>query len=221
MSLELKTNGIYVQFGNRVWSQYKNCNDCKTSDCWYNLIKIINDEYAVVIGLSYYSTFFDKSYTKSDDVKKYLGITKIDLLEVIKELEKYDWNSLIDNENFMHGLYLCKLTKYKPIDNNYDENNMLALAKPYDNSTNEIQYIRRFDYSAVNDSFDAITLNNSDLTFFAWYSPCLEEYQHEQENTFPYKFVPFDLSLESNWREDYNQWKYNYERHIAKKIYDH
>jgi hypothetical protein len=148
-------------------------------------------------------------------MRTFLNIVDCDILNAIKQLEEFDWNKLlVTNENGecgcgeYGGVYLCKLTKYKTIDENFDEKNLSQLQDPYDPTNANIKYIRRFDYCLVNDSFDAIFLNNDCSKLYAWHSPCMiEESDNGQENTFPYYFIPNDLSSKETWYDKYQEWK--------------
>lgn len=44
--LRLRTDGIYVQFGYRPWESWLG----RTDDCWYNLLKVVDDKNLVLLG---------------------------------------------------------------------------------------------------------------------------------------------------------------------------
>lgn len=274
----LKPNGLYVQIGNRQW----HCKYFQTSNCWYNFIKVINDDYAIVIGLSGLIPFFDKNgsnkefnitihnnykvsqdnenlnctYESKDHVEfnnrynsnklsiltkdklktckslifqsiegidhddfgtcqkisdfyklrmkytlqSFFDIDNCDILNVVKKLSNYNWNNFL-NDILYKGIYVCRLNDYKEDDE--------------DNINNEVEsqkytYIKSFDFELINDSFDAIIVNDDDSKIFAWHSPCMSEIQNNkstQENNFPYYFIPFDLSSEETWKNEYDKWK--------------
>lgn len=288
MTQQLRTDGLYVQIGTSVWnSSYFN-----TSDCWYNIIKVIDDDHAIVIGLSGFSTFFDSNREEIEHVlvcdngnnyyrdlekpfyrycdknkinKGYSvitknnlwkcktpllfnsvfgldsedttyqeiynvanlkteytlrsffnitsGITDCDILSVVKALSTCDWDNILTGIEYK-DIYVCKLTKYKEKDELYDTENIFQLRDPYNPSDKKEQYIRRFDYCRVNDSFDAVVLNDDYSKIYAWHSPCMQETQPDNEcsqrNNFPYYFIPFDLSLEDGWKDKYDEWKEKY-----------
>lgn len=294
--MDLRTDGLYIQFGIEEW--YNGFE--MTSTCWYNIIKIINPKYAVVIGLSAFCPFFDlnyfgKNYKKNkmfhlvvkpntnflcyeptnnqcskcnnvissidelaklnkplhmwslfgehDDIhdthKKITDVSNIklnytlmnffnienpDILEVVKFFSTYDFDSLLNDVHY-RGIYLCELINYNSIDENYDPENILSLTHPYDDKSNEkYNYVKRFQYCNVNDSFEAVMVDNDNSKFYAWFSPCmaqrlnLESYNTTQQNTFAYYFIPFDLSSEETWRPMYEQWKILYD--FSKILYD-
>lgn len=292
--MNLRTDGLYVQIGTDEWHNGFE----STSNCWYNIIKIINDKYAVVIGLSSFHSFFDIMYVYSDDYKKenckkkllatntfkleckneqsnifqystnnnnrtiksieelnsydkplrfwsmdkendgksqiteiydiskiklnytlmdFFNITNPDILEVVKFFSTYDFESILNDVHY-HGIHICKLVDYKPIDENYDPENNLMLSDPYDdNSTNRYKFVKRFQYCHINDSFEAVFVDNDESKFYAWYSPSMAQrlnpysYETTQENIFPYYFIPFDLSSENKWKPIYEMWKCRYD----------
>lgn len=51
----LRTDGLYVQIGNRIWES----DFFKTNKCWYNLMKITENNKAIMLGSSGYNTFFE------------------------------------------------------------------------------------------------------------------------------------------------------------------
>jgi hypothetical protein len=84
--MKLRTDGIYVQIGNEPWNtRYFN-----TTNCWYNIIKILDDDTALVIGLSGFSTFFDldtndeKKINNQKFMKEFFGIDDYDIINVVK-----------------------------------------------------------------------------------------------------------------------------------------
>uniref|UniRef100_A0A6C0AEV8 Uncharacterized protein n=1 Tax=viral metagenome TaxID=1070528 RepID=A0A6C0AEV8_9ZZZZ len=266
----LKTNGLYVQIGNRPWdSEYG-----ETSNCWYNFIKVINNDYALVIGLSCLTPFFDKNVTEKcfnifisnknlnciykrkesidfnnklsilteDKLKEYkslmfpslkgiehedfgtcqeisdfsklkmeytlqsfFDIDNCDILNVVKKLSSYNWDYFL-NDILYDGIYICYLRDYAE-DNDEDNTNNKIESKKY-------SYVKSFDYCFVNDSFDAIIENDDKSKIFAWHSPSMSEIQNNkstQENNFPYYFIPFDLSSEETWKNEYDKWKQNFD----------
>ncbi len=177
--------------------------DCyETSDCWYNLIKVLDDEYALVIGLSNFTTFFDKKNIGNSDpdfnpnsLQNFFNVSDCDILSVVNKLSSYDWD-VLPLEYTSVEPYLCEI---------HEVNNSST-------ETNNI-YVQRFNYVEVNDSFNVFTTVDK-TKFYAWHSPTLEELidgDYTQENSFPYVFIPFDLSMENVWREDYNKWKELYD----------
>jgi hypothetical protein len=86
-----RTDGLYVQMGTKIWQGDYH----ETSDCWYNLIKVLNDEYALVIGLSTFNTFFDKKNVGSTDpesLQNFFNVTDCDILSVVNKLSSFDWD---------------------------------------------------------------------------------------------------------------------------------
>ena len=53
--LKLRTDGVYVQFGYRPWNSWLG----GTSDCWYNIIKVIDDNTYVLLGKFNESPFYE------------------------------------------------------------------------------------------------------------------------------------------------------------------
>jgi hypothetical protein len=53
--LKLRTDGIYVQFGYRPWSSWLGI----TNDCWYNMLKVVDDNHLVLIGQFNRFPFFE------------------------------------------------------------------------------------------------------------------------------------------------------------------
>lgn len=51
----LRKDGIYVQIGNDIWES----DFFKTNKCWYNLMKITDDNKAIMLGRSGYNTFYE------------------------------------------------------------------------------------------------------------------------------------------------------------------
>jgi len=145
-------------------------------------------------------------------MRELFGIVDSDILSVVKRLETFDWEKLLNDISY-RGIYVCNTIDYKEKDEDYDPENIFELKNPYDDSSEKVKYIKKFSYVDVNDSFDAIALNGDESKIYAWHSPCMEE-EHKgkstQENSFPYYFIPFDLSSEKTWKKEYKKWKIKY-----------
>jgi len=112
MDLELKTDGIYIQFGYRQWNNWM----CQTSDCWYNIIKPIDNEHFILLGQFNVNPFYEMNpsthtpYTKTKpnqlnldygpitDLYELMELTNpdknFDPINLVTRLENFDWNQL-------------------------------------------------------------------------------------------------------------------------------
>jgi len=266
----LREDGVYIQFGSKVWSDEDIDGDItNSSDCWFNVIKVIGDK-MIIIGTSHYKQFFDininpeykrlrlikqcenclftsyisddvnepkikysdcfdsnvnepkfiftndesvedSKYVLNDDEKKnfkcdynfyeYLNVdpTNIDPLNVVKCLEKVEWKKMLTSF-YVDSISTCDLYGF----NLYQETNSCDV-----------------DHLMVNDSNQIVSKTKD--KFYLWYSPCTSQVGFDDcENEFEYVFIPWDLSGEEIWKEEYLKWKdrfneydgYNFETDI-------
>ena len=102
--LKLRTDGLYVQFGYRPWNNQFN----KTSDCWYNIIKVIDDNHYILLGHFNFPPFF----------------------EISKENHK-PIESLFALNGSFHSQYYDQNINSNEIFNNYDGKNKLSAKEKY------------------------------------------------------------------------------------------
>ena len=65
--LKLRTNGLYVQFGYRPWLSGLG----ETGDCWYNIIKVIDDNNFFLLGSFNMAPFFEINQLSQEPGKKF------------------------------------------------------------------------------------------------------------------------------------------------------
>ena len=140
--LKLRTDGLYVQFGYRPWNNQFN----KTSDCWYNIIKVIDDNHYILLGHFNFPPFF----------------------EISKENHK-PIESLFALNGSFHSQYYDQNINSNEIFNNYDGKNKLSAKEKYLNCPQkmnlkeyyEIYHGRKCDGCKCDGQYNNLPLQNS------------------------------------------------------------
>jgi hypothetical protein len=189
---------IYVQIGTKPWHQ----EFALTSDCWYNVIIVINDKEAIVM-----EPFFDKNRQCSMQLlqaHKYFGITNTDILSVVAFFADFqDWDNIFDHD------YYHDTRKY-----NVYPSRLLRVEKREFESPPGAQLITCLSNMYVNDGFDVVCFDNDTSKLYVWNNPSKGEIINgvlENTRTFPYYFIPFDLRGTQTWEDEYMKWRTNHQ----------
>jgi hypothetical protein len=175
VSMKLRTDGLYIQFGYRPWSNELN----KLGDCWYNIIKVLDDKKAILLGHINIDPFFSIDVSNHKPNKKIyrLGSTRYDIKLDIKPNDITPDNNFKDENS--HAMDLEKyfeeekykpifLNVYKPIYNHCDK----KIELDYDKCNNFETIKNYYEYLNLNPQFDNFDILNVVKKFktFDWNS---------------------------------------------------
>lgn len=235
-NLKLRTDGLYVQFGYRPWNNWM----AKTSDCWYNIIKVTEQDEIILLGQFNIEPFFEinpvshvqMSTSKPNKLNEtcceiknlhnqlgLVGSNDFDIIQVVKKLREFDWNKL---NLFQNKAYVSSHLKYS--------NDVREV-----NPDITLTHICNFDESPHANS-TIVTYANNTNEFYIKYSHSwtegdvwagddahfvsgTEQTLHNQipfkilTNSFKFTFVPDNLDEKSIWIDEYIKWKERYEYH--------
>jgi hypothetical protein len=76
--LKLRKDGLYIQFGYRTWSNFLRTD---TSDCWYNIIKVIDDDHYILLGYYNIHPFFEMDNKKHLPIELLFGLDSLSYFE--------------------------------------------------------------------------------------------------------------------------------------------
>ncbi len=201
----LRTDGVYVQFGSRIWSTPTNAG---TSDHWYNIIRILDDENMITLGNPNYSSFYDKVGEYGKQPHKYFDLTDpTDPVLTAQEIAR------IPKEEFLNNI-----KKYTSLSSSIDFQQLLTpVAINYECSCYSPEDIYDFgkclghaQYSCNDDFFiyyDSDPLIIKDLGSPNRTEDYSDDWYSGRQHSFPSYFIPEDLSEKHIWERRAIDWK--------------
>jgi hypothetical protein len=203
---KLRVDGVYVQIG------YKKINNVykTTSDKWYNIIKVIDNNHTIQIGNTFHpfceinedGVHFVKTRNIKDDLIIDLNKNNFDIYNIVNQMQYVDWNHFITTDDIYKEIPICETYPY---DKNNDDMKEL---KKINSKIVDCLYV---EYKHINDNC-VYAIGPKMEYFYSWYSPFSKQVINKvimiMENKVPFHFIPFSEKDREKYpaHQEYLKW---------------